>query len=105
MFQDSFHKPTSISSDVKQRGLNVAMKRSEAPESKRPLPTPSLVAQLQEVDRRMTFVDYDASQARDLAEAAESLAEEATSAIAGFAQRLERLEHSLLFNVVWAAPA
>lgn len=39
----------------------------------------------------MTFVYHDASQARELAEA---VAEEAPSAIAGFAQRLERLEQS-----------
>ncbi|RQM14652.1 hypothetical protein DD237_006661 [Peronospora effusa] len=57
----------------------------EAPKFERPVPTPSVVAQLQEVDRRMTFVEHDASHARELAEAAESLAEDVSCAIAGFA--------------------
>ena len=65
-----------------------------APESQRRVPSTLVEEKLRAVDRRMTFVDHDTSQAREVAEAAESLAEEAFYAIAGFAQRLERLERS-----------
>ncbi|RMX64390.1 hypothetical protein DD238_007758 [Peronospora effusa] len=58
------------------------------------MPTHSVVAQLQQVNWRVTFVDHDASQSRELAEAADSLEEEASSAIAGFAQLHERLDVS-----------
>lgn len=42
----------------------------------------------------MKVADHNASQALDLAEAAEILAEQALTAIAGFAQCLERLKYS-----------
>ena len=69
-----------------------------APDLSRPMPNPrnSLADRPEPVRRQMIFVDHDASQARDVAEAAEILAEETSTAVAGLAQRLERcgLRHS-----------
>ena len=64
-----------------------AGKQREAPKSQRLVLRPSVEEQLQGVDRQMKFFDHDACQAWEVAEAAESLEEEASFAIAGFAQR------------------
>lgn len=66
----------------------------EAPESEIPAPNPDvLIAErIQAVNQRITLVDHDASQSRELVEAADAVAVAASSPIASFAQRLEHLE-------------
>ena len=52
------------------------------------------MGRLEEFGRQLAFVHHDAKQARDVVEAADSLAEKTSSTVAGFALRLERLEQS-----------
>ncbi|RMX62644.1 hypothetical protein DD238_008026 [Peronospora effusa] len=68
MLRDSFHKHTDFQRCQPAGVDRRAETQREAPESERSV-SDSFGREIQEVDRRVTLVDHDASQARELAEA------------------------------------